>query len=461
MADNTPYILGTDKGLLIDRMYVPYTHKVYSTEVFVEQAVNLAVTIEFSGQLTVIKEFENIQTTIYETGEAENNVTRLNIPLEAGITRLYVLTYTSEESQVFKCSLDIAAISGTRLPILEDYNGWITIPVGNQAIDLLQSHFFTSTPDQNATWTTTSETAEGRIVLFHVDNTAGVGITFGTGFDVDPILITDTGIQLRLVYYDGTTWREIATGGGGIPGGSDTQVQYNKANIFAGDKGFIYDEGTGKITITNIDITSMSTAGIVKNDKSGNLSGGNSVDISSDTNLAVSDPVSFTGDTVGLKSDSDFIQLDKSGNLQTKGNIRADGSIILTADWDIGDGRQIKADKMIARDGAGISIQEDSGTYGITIEDDGDAIIKIGDKAGARKVTVQDSDGSPVFTIDSDGLLVGTALKTHADGVEVTVDLPMDEVTPRVGMIIAVELGHAGPSAVGQKDGTRRVFYIP
>lgn len=44
----------------------------------------------------------------------------------------------------------------------------------------------------------------------------------------------------------------------------------------------------------------FNVAGFVKNSAAGVLSGGNSVDISSDTNLAVSSPIKLTGDTVGF-----------------------------------------------------------------------------------------------------------------------------------------------------------------
>jgi hypothetical protein len=103
-----------------------------------------------------------------------------------------------------------------------DFDGYVTIPVGNQAIDLLSGHFFKSTPDQNTTWTTATA-RQGWLVWFHVDNTATKTITFGTGF-TDVASITDTGIQNKLLYYDGATWREIALGGSSLPVGTDNQT---------------------------------------------------------------------------------------------------------------------------------------------------------------------------------------------------------------------------------------------
>ena len=42
------------------------------------------------------------------------------------------------------------------------------------------------------------------------------------------------------------------SGGGGTPGGVDTQVQYNNNGAFAGDAGFTYNAGSDTLTITNI-----------------------------------------------------------------------------------------------------------------------------------------------------------------------------------------------------------------
>jgi hypothetical protein len=98
---------------------------------------------------------------------------------------------------------------------LVDFDGYVTIPVGNQAIDLLSGHFFKSTPNQNATWTTSSA-RQGWLVWIHVDNSAGKTITFGTGF-TDVSSISDTGIVNKILYYDGATWREIELGGGSLP----------------------------------------------------------------------------------------------------------------------------------------------------------------------------------------------------------------------------------------------------
>jgi len=188
------------------------------------------------------------------------------------------------------------------------------IPDGTQTITM-NATIFTCTPDEATVWDADGGFS-GQIALFKVDNTAGTTVTFNTNFtDVTAIGAGDTGIQTRLVYYDGSTWREIQTGGG-KPAGADTHVQFNDGgSALGGDAGFTYDKTTDEATL----------AGALK--------------------------------TPSVK----------------------------------------------AKDGNGVSLTEDSGTYGITVEDDGDIIIKLGDDAGARKITIQDSEDNTVAEVNSDG----------------------------------------------------------
>ena len=52
-------------------------------------------------------------------------------------------------------------------------------------------------------------------------------------------------------------------------------------------------------------------------------------------------------------------------------------------------------------------------------------------------------------------------LETHTNGVAITVDHPLDNATARVVMVIPTALGASKPSAVGKKDGTLLIPYIP
>jgi hypothetical protein len=48
------------------------------------------------------------------------------------------------------------------------------------------------------------------------------------------------------------TWAESGGGGNGVPGGSNTQVQFNDAGIFGGDVDFTYNKTTNILTVGNI-----------------------------------------------------------------------------------------------------------------------------------------------------------------------------------------------------------------
>jgi len=63
----------------------------------------------------------------------------------------------------------------------------------------------------------------------------------------------------------------------------------------------------------------------------------------------------------------------------------ADGSVALSADWDIGDGRYIAADKIQARDAAGLALYDDGGA-GIFVEDGGNVGIGTNEPDGKLHV---------------------------------------------------------------------------
>ena len=50
--------------------------------------------------------------------------------------------------------------------------------------------------------------------------------------------------------------------------------------------------------------------------------------------------------------------------------VKHDGTVALSADWDIGDGRKIEADQVAARDAAGLKLTDDGGN-GAFVEDGG------------------------------------------------------------------------------------------
>lgn len=62
-----------------------------------------------------------------------------------------------------------------------------------------------------------------------------------------PILVAP-GTSGNVLTSNGTAWASAAAGGGGTPGGSNTQVQFNDSSSFGGDAGLTYDKTTDELT---------------------------------------------------------------------------------------------------------------------------------------------------------------------------------------------------------------------
>jgi hypothetical protein len=75
--------------------------------------------------------------------------------------------------------------------------------------------------------------------------------------------------------------------------------------------------------------------------------------------------------------------------------INADGTVSLSANWDIGDGYRIEADEIRARDGAGLKLYDDGGN-GIFVEDGGQ--VGIGTTSPGKLLEV---GGSAIFNTNS------------------------------------------------------------
>ena len=60
-----------------------------------------------------------------------------------------------------------------------------------------------------------------------------------------------------------------ASGGGGTPGGADTQVQFNDSSTFGGDAGLVYNKTTDTLTGVNITATGTIEADIIKTSGTG------------------------------------------------------------------------------------------------------------------------------------------------------------------------------------------------
>ena len=67
---------------------------------------------------------------------------------------------------------------------------------------------------------------------------------------------TDTEV---LSVWDGVAWEDISAGGGGVPGGADTQVQFNDAGAFAGESTLTYNKTTNTLTVEKLTATGLVT----------------------------------------------------------------------------------------------------------------------------------------------------------------------------------------------------------
>lgn len=70
-----------------------------------------------------------------------------------------------------------------------------------------------------------------------------------TGFPSSsiPIFIAITGVSEITSLTDSRTTYNFAGGGGGLPAGSNTQVQFNDGGVFGGNPGFTFDKTTGNV----------------------------------------------------------------------------------------------------------------------------------------------------------------------------------------------------------------------
>lgn len=75
--------------------------------------------------------------------------------------------------------------------------------------------------------------------------------------------------------------------------------------------------------------------------------------------------------------------------------VLADGSVPLTGDWDIGNGRKLSGDTLAARSGSGLRLEDDGGNLGIFIEDGGE--VGIGTTSPASQLHLYSTGFSPTL----------------------------------------------------------------
>jgi hypothetical protein len=98
-----------------------------------------------------------------------------------------------------------------------------------------------------ASWGSNTLSTTGNVTGGNVIATTAVksGAVTYTGTD-------GTNGQVLTTYGNGITYFSTVSGGGGSPGGSDGQIQYNDGGSFGGNVAMTFDDATGNVTLGNI-----------------------------------------------------------------------------------------------------------------------------------------------------------------------------------------------------------------
>lgn len=112
------------------------------------------------------------------------------------------------------------------------------------------------------------------LTIYNADAVAAVvTVQLNNNTTIRPIVIITLAVGSTLVYTDGEGWRVInaagevlssGSGGGGTPGGADTQVQFNDGGAFGGDAGFTYNKTTDALTLAGLLNLSGAAAGQIQ-----------------------------------------------------------------------------------------------------------------------------------------------------------------------------------------------------
>ena len=191
---------------------------------------NIFNTVRVSGQTDVTTASTNgVLTFVAGTGvtlTTDNSAKSVTIN-SAGATQNLFETFSADSGTITASgATDTFTIAGDPL------SGIQTAIVGGV---LTISSSSPGAPDQN---------------LFETVNTDSGSVTAGGVVD-ELYILGGTGISTS-TNVSGHVIITASGGGGGTPGGADTQVQFNDGGAFAGDAGFTYNAVSDTLTITNI-----------------------------------------------------------------------------------------------------------------------------------------------------------------------------------------------------------------
>ena len=116
--------------------------------------------------------------------------------------------------------------------------------------------------------TTTVTPAAGQALVWSAYNKwepATVASGSYANSDVDTHLNVSGASSGQILSWNGTDYAWVADqtggGGGGTPGGSDTQVQYNNSGAFGAEADFTYNASTNTLTVPNLVVTNITANG--------------------------------------------------------------------------------------------------------------------------------------------------------------------------------------------------------
>ena len=186
------------------------------------------------------------------------------------------------------------------------------------------------------------------VAVFGGDTVISGSLTIGTG----SVTITSNDITFRstiggsgtakifsgssgLTFQDSSgtrTLTQIIAGGGGTPGGSDTQVQFNDGGSFAGDADFIYNKTTHALSVANLSVTGSGVVSLT-----GDLKvGGNDIQASDGTvaltlsatsgDVAIGGDLTVTGNDIKASGGTTALTLN-GANVTTAGNLTVTGDL--------------------------------------------------------------------------------------------------------------------------------------
>ena len=183
------------------------------------------------------------------------------------------LTYSSGPMLVTSTSVGVLSANATRIQLRSDTSlswansttigefGTSDTSLSRNAAGVVQ--FGTTTANASGAWLAlngtlgTAGAATGSLKLAHVTfaflTTIQAGNAAAARTYVWPTNFGSAGFQLTDAAGDGVlSWAAAGSGGGGTPGGADTQVQFNDGGAFGGDAGLTFNKTTNALTVTGI-----------------------------------------------------------------------------------------------------------------------------------------------------------------------------------------------------------------